>query len=137
MILALDVGAKRIGLAIASPIARLPAPHGVIEREKVADAATEVGRIAQELGAQTVVVGLPRGLEGQETAQTTATREFATALSVKLDIPVIMQDEALTSVEAENRLKIRGKPYNKGDIDAEAAAMILDDYLKNAMEYQA
>ena len=45
-----------------------------------------------------------------------------------------MQDEAVTSVEAEQRLKNRGKPYSKGDIDAEAAAMILDDYLKTAGE---
>lgn len=137
MVLALDVGAKRIGLATASLIARLPAPYGIIERDKVANVAEEVIRIAQELNAEVVVIGLPRGLEGQETAQTATIREFAAELDEKLKLPIVMQDEAVTSVEAESRLKARGKPYSKGDIDAEAAAMILDDYLVTAAENRA
>lgn len=131
-VLALDVGGKRIGVAVASRIARLSAPHGVIETAKTTDISAAIKRMVNELEADTVVVGLPRGMDGQETAQTAAARDFAAGLSAELDVPVVLQDEAVTSVEAEKRLKNRGKPYNKGDIDAEAAAMILDDYLKTA-----
>lgn len=133
-VLALDVGGKRIGVAVASRIARLPAPHSVIETDKTKDIFAAVKQLADEMSADTVVIGLPRGMDGQETAQTAAARDFAAGLSARLDIPVVMQDEAVTSVEAEQRLKNRGKPYSKGDIDAEAAAMILDDYLKTAGE---
>lgn len=136
-VLALDVGERRIGLATASAIARLPAPHGVIDRAGTSDVTAEIERIAAELGAGVVVVGLPRGLDGQETAQTAKARSFAAELGEKLGVPVVLQDEAVTSVEAEARLKARGRPYDKGDIDAEAAAMILEDYLKTTVERTA
>lgn len=136
-VLALDVGNRRIGMALASRIARLPAPLGVIDRQATADVLAKIERVVAEQEVDTVVVGLPRGLEGQESAQTEESRGFAAELSVKINVPVVMQDEAVTSIEAENRLKARGKPYGKGDIDAEAAAMILDDYLKTTTERTA
>lgn len=128
-ILALDVGDRRIGVAVASLIARLPAPHGVIDRNDTADAPAAVAGLVRELGAEVVVVGLPRSQGGEESAQTQAARGFAAQLEKLLAVPVVMQDESVTSIEAEKRLQARGKPYDKGDIDAEAAAMILDDYL--------
>ncbi len=131
MVLGLDVGDKRIGLASASTIARLPSPYGVIDRGRTPDAIAEIRKAVNDLGADTLVVGLPRDMNGQETEQTAKAREFAARLDSELGLVVVMQDEAVTSLEAEKRLKQRGKPYDKGDIDAEAATMILDDYLSN------
>lgn len=130
--LAFDIGNRRIGVALASTIARLPAPLTVIDRQKTDDVFEEVVNLVHQYEAEVVIVGLPRGLSGQETEQTKSAREFATELSARLSVPVAMQDEAVTSVEAERRLQERGKPYDKGDIDAEAAAIILDDYLKTS-----
>lgn len=79
-------------------------------------------------GAQTLVVGYPRNQQGEATAQSAYVEAFADKLA---DIAkVVFQDESLTSVLAESRLKSRGKPYVKGDIDKEAAAIILQDYLE-------
>lgn len=132
-VLAFDVGNRRIGVALASTVARLPAPLTVIDRQKTDDVFEEVVVLAHQYEAEVVVVGLPRGMKGQETDQTKSSREFAKGLSARLSVPVAMQDEAVTSVEAERRLKERGKPYDKGDIDAEAAAIILEDYLKTSI----
>ena len=129
-IIALDVGERRIGVALASLQARLSAPFVTIDRKKTIDALKEIENIVKKHHVQTVVVGLPRGLEGQETDQTRLVRAFAVSLeSILQDIPVELIDEAVTSAEAEARLQSRGKPYDKGDIDAEAAAIILQDYL--------
>jgi putative Holliday junction resolvase len=127
-ILALDVGERRIGVALASSIARLPAVVTTIDRNEL-DAFTVIGKLVTEHGVGTVVVGLPRNMQGEDTAQTTYCREFAAELEEKLGIPVLMQDEAATSIEAEEYLKRSGKPYAKGDIDAHAAVIILRDWL--------
>jgi len=75
------------------------------------------------------VVGLPRGMQGQHTAQTAEAEAFAKSLRAQSGLPVHMQDEAVTSKQAEDELKGRGKPYGKGDIDALAATYILQDWL--------
>ena len=77
-----------------------------------------------------VIVGLPRSLDGRDTPQTLAVRRFCDdVLWRKLQIEPIFQDEAGTSSVAEDRLKESGRSYAKVDIDAEAAAIILQDYL--------
>lgn len=131
-VLALDVGTRRIGIALASLVARLPAPYGFIDRQVVTDVFGHIKNLIEKEQVSVVVVGLPRDMTGQETDQTRLCRDFAAELAQKITQPVVMQDEAVTSHEAEARLRARGKAYGKGDIDAEAAAMILDDYLKLA-----
>lgn len=126
-ILALDVGEKRIGIARASTEARLAQPLATLDHnENIWQTLAELVRNYQ---ADTVVIGLPRGLDGQETAQTHTAREFASALEDHLQVAVYLQDEAVTSAQAEAELVARGKPYQKGDIDALAATYILEDYL--------
>lgn len=83
--------------------------------------------IIEENNVDTLVVGLPRNLDGRDTAQTRAVRQFVEAL--QLDLPIVFQDEALTSQQAEAGLRQRKRGYNRGDVDAEAAAIILTDYL--------
>lgn len=132
--LSLDVGQRRIGVAIASLESRLAHPYTFIDRLRKPDVPGLIKDIVQREAVKVVVVGLPRGLSGEDTAQTTQTRLFARDLEAVLEIPVVMQDEAGTSVEATARLQARGKPYGKGDIDSEAAAIILADYLEQAKE---
>lgn len=126
-ILALDVGEKRIGVATASVISRLPHPLTTIIRTE--NVMHDIVALAAEQRATALVVGLPRGLDGQETAQTKATRDFIAELERHVRVPVHWQDEAVTSRQAEEELRRRGKPYEKGDIDALAATYILEDYL--------
>lgn len=129
-IMALDVGEKRIGVAIADPIARIAHPLTTLPHDS-----DVLDRIAEMIANQkvgTVVVGLPRGLDGQETAQTKVVREFNQTLQTKLGIMTTLQDEALTSVMAEEELKNSKKPYSKEDIDSYAAAHILQDYLTSS-----
>jgi len=126
-ILAFDVGAVRIGVARASTLVQLPEPLTTIPNDETVWEAI-VGLCAT-YNAVTAVVGLPRGLDGQETTQTEVARVFADRLLAMVRIPVVLQDEAVTSRKAEEELAARGKPYVKGDIDALAATYILEDYL--------
>ena len=127
MILALDVGERRIGVAIASQQARLPRPHGVVAQS--ADILARLRTLVDEEQVAEVVAGLPRNLSGQDTRQTTYVRAFVTDPQAALPVPVYLIDEALTSVQAEAELDHRKKPYAKGDIDALAACYILEDFL--------
>ena len=126
-ILALDVGTKRIGLALASYVARISSPYKTISND---DATWQTLRdICQQEGITQLVVGLPRGLDGQTTAQTEYAESFAHTLAAEVGLPIQLQDEAVTSRQAEAELAARGKHFVKGDIDALAAVYILDDYL--------
>lgn len=131
-VLALDVGGKRIGVAVASMAARLPRPLVTIENdENFIDTLKEI--IGKE-GVDSLVIGLPRGLQGQSTAQTEAVSRFEQELRHKLSLPIYLQDEAVTSKQAEAELEGRGKPYQRGDIDALAATYILEDWLAEHKE---
>ena len=126
-IISLDVGEKRVGVALANSIARLPQPYCTLERG--AGFWNDLGSLLIEQAADTVVIGLPRSLEGNDTAQTEATRSFIDEFKGRFAIAVAVQDEALTSRQAEEALRARGKVFSKGDIDALAATYILEDYL--------
>jgi putative Holliday junction resolvase len=122
--LGIDYGARRIGLAIGDDDAKLAIPKTAVSSSELEQFIKDEGPFSQ------IVVGLPRNLNGGDTAQTIAVRRFSDDfLWRKLHIEPIFQDEAATSQVAEERLKQVGKPYEKGDIDAEAAAIILQDYL--------
>lgn len=127
-ILAIDVGSVRIGLALAGMGARLPSPAGTIVNN-----ATALGLLHDLCSHEHVtqlVVGLPRGMSGQDTQQTGTVRAFGEKLAKDLALPLAWQDEAVTSVRAEEELRSRGKPYAKEDVDALAATYILEDYLR-------
>lgn len=129
VVLALDVGKQRIGVARAHPIARIASPLTTLQ---YSDAILQdIADLLKNDDVGTLVVGLPRGLNGQETEQTTWVRQFTDDLKQKIDAPVVFQDEAVTSQKAEAELNKRGKPYAKGDIDALAATYILEDYLNS------
>jgi putative Holliday junction resolvase len=133
----LDVGEKRIGIAVSDATGTLARPLGVLEPRSLDDqaaelAAAEVSRLAREEGGVAgVVVGLPRRLDGSPNALTPRVQKFATDLAARLGPIVVLQDERLTSREAEQRLAVREKDWRarKKRIDAAAAAIILQDYL--------
>ena len=85
--------------------------------------------IEQDGPFETLVIGLPRSLDGRETSQSLAVRRYADDELSKLGLEIVFQDEAGTSSVAEDRLIESGKKYKAEDIDAEAAAIILQDYL--------
>ena len=129
---ALDIGDRRIGVALTSLIARLPAPYTTIDRQQVMDVPAWVGDFVKSNNVCVLVVGMPKDLNGKTTEQTAKVTELARSLEAIISIPIVMQEEAVTSIEAEKRLKNLGKPYSKADIDAEAACIILQDYLSGS-----
>lgn len=126
-VLALDVGDRRVGVAVASLVARLPRPLTTLDRG--ANFFNELKKLIVSENAGQLVVGLPRGLDGQSTGQTEATERFVAELRREIDLPIHLQDEALTSRQAEAQLQTRRGGHAKADIDALAAVIILDDFL--------
>jgi putative Holliday junction resolvase len=133
----LDVGERRIGVAVSDLTGTLARPVGVIqtsglEGDALDRAAAEVARLAaEEDGLASLVVGLPRHLDGSPSDMTPRVEAFAAALRTRTALPVVLQDERLTSREAESRLALREKDWRarKKRLDAAAAAIILQDYL--------
>jgi len=126
-ILALDVGERRIGVAYADTSIRIPVVRGVIDVD--GNEIDQIKAAYDELQAGELVLGYPRNQNGEATAQTRYVEAFAEKLSAA-GFVCYFQDESLTSVLAEQYLSEEGKPYSKGDIDARAAAIILEDYLR-------
>lgn len=126
-IIALDVGGKRIGVAVASLIARLPRPLITLDNNESFLPALKDIIDVEDVGA--IVVGFPRGLQGQHTDQTAAIEAFTAILRQEFAMPIRFQDEAVTSKHAEAELDARGKQYERGDIDSLAATYILEDFL--------
>lgn len=126
-ILALDVGEKRIGVATADSRVPIAVTYGTVYVD--GNEFATINRIIREQSAEIVVLGYPRNQSGEPTAQTVYVQEFAHHLAPYAST-IIFQDESLTSVKAEDILQTRGQPYKKGDIDAMAATLILQDYLE-------
>lgn len=125
--LSLDVGEKRIGVALGDDAVRIAVPYDTIEVDGTEIA--QISRIITGNDVSTVVVGYPRNQSGEPTAQTAYAEDFAKKLT-DIAEKIEFQDESVTSVLAEQQLKSLGKPYSKGDIDARAASIILQDYLE-------
>jgi putative Holliday junction resolvase len=137
-LLGIDYGARRVGLALSDATGTLATPWRQIERpaseaEALQLIAQTVTRLAgEDEGLEAVVVGWPRRLDGRPTDQTPAVERFARALEARVRVPVRLQDERLSSHEAEQRLAERGERdwrARKRKLDAAAAAVILQDYL--------
>jgi putative holliday junction resolvase len=136
-IIGLDIGQRRIGVAISDATATLARPVGVLARagsdaDAVRLVADEIARLAaEEDGVTSVVVGLPKRLDGTASDMTPRVQAFAEQLRAASGLPVLLQDERLSSREAESRLALREKDWRarKKKLDAAAAAIILQDYL--------
>jgi putative Holliday junction resolvase len=131
-----DVGARRVGLAISDASRTLARPLETLTVASDADAVDRVARRIEELdredeGLATIVVGMPASLDGTPTAQTAHVLAFIALLKRRTSLPIATEDERLTSREAESRLARREKDWRKrkAQIDAVAASVFLQDYL--------
>lgn len=131
-IAALDVGEKRIGVAITSLAARLPRPLITLERDP--KLLNRLKGLIEAESIELLVIGLPRNMSGEPTKQTKYTKQFAEEITQNLPIHVYFQDESLTSVQAEDELSRRQQNYDKASVDALAATYILEDFLHDHPE---
>ena len=136
-IVGLDVGTKRVGVAVSDPSGTLARPAEVIGIKRLDGVAldrvagTIAALMAEEDGVEAIVVGLPKHLDGTRSDMTGLVEAFARELEARTALPVTLQDERLTSREAEGRLALREKDWRvrKARLDAAAAAVVLQDYL--------
>ena len=129
-LLGVDHGDRRIGLALSDPIPMIASPLKTITINTSQDAIDAILVIVKEYDVVLVVVGLPIGMKGQETAQTKHVKKFADELT-KNGIKVALQDERLTSVSAKRSILEQQKKAskNKGLVDQIAAAILLQQYI--------
>lgn len=127
-VLAIDFGERRIGLATADSPGGLATARRTLLRTSDEAAAGEIGRLCREEEVGLLLVGVPRSPDGVESAIAPRIRSFAEKLSRATGVPVELYEETLTSDEAARRT--RGNPSRAG-IDAEAAAVLLEDWLAN------
>jgi putative Holliday junction resolvase len=137
-IVGFDVGERRIGVAVSDPTGTLARPLAALpttglDGNALQVSLDELARLAGEDPLDAIVVGLPRRLDGSPNAMTPRVERFAARLRDRAGLAVFLQDERLTSVEAESRLAAGEKNWRarKGRLDAAAAAVILQDYLDN------
>lgn len=132
-VLGIDLGKKRIGLAISDPTERVALPAGMIEsRGRKADLAA-IRRLALERDVQRIVVGLPLHMNGRAGPEAEAARAFAAALQSELGLPVETLDERWSTVEAERTLRETGQARRKrrpGSVDTLAATLLLRTFLE-------
>lgn len=129
--IALDIGDKRIGVAICDAEAPFPAPLTTLAASP--KLAQQIVRMIHKYKVVGVVVGYPRNQQGEETKQTERVKRIVKLLAIPKEVPIYFQDESLTSVKAESELNKRKKPFNKEDIDSLAATFILDDFVKQQL----
>jgi putative holliday junction resolvase len=134
--LGVDFGRRRIGLAITDASATLARPlrtlaAGAADARVPAALLDEIDRLQADDGLSRIIVGLPLRLDGSATDLTPRVRAFAAMLANRTSIPVVLQDERLTSHEAQQRLATTERDWRKRKtrLDAAAAAVILQDYL--------
>ena len=127
-IMALDVGTKRIGIALSDFLHVIATPHSTIQREPEAKALEEIQKIAKENHVSKIIVGLPKNMDDSIGFQGEDCINFSQKI---IGFDIILEDERLTSEEAEQRLKARKIDFrkNKGLVDMESACVILEQYL--------
>ena len=130
-LLALDVGSVRIGVAVSDPSGTVVSERGIIRRQPTAQALARIQATIAEEEAVGVIVGLPLSLSGEPSDQTRATQAFAVQIAAQIAVPLVLWDERYTTTEAERILRDRGVRRDRwrDQIDAVAAAVILQDYL--------
>ncbi len=123
--LGVDVGDKRVGIASGNTAARIAHPLKTVSASQAID---ELVTLAEASAVVGIVVGLPRGLSGDETAQSQKVRNWADTAKLRINLPLFWQDETLTTVAAQAQSRSKKTPV---DIDAQAASIILQDFLNS------
>ncbi len=126
--LGLDVGTRRIGVAVARDGVKIASclPTITVDGNEI----SRIERIVKDYDIGCIIVGYPRNQSGEATQQTRTVEAFVEVMTKTITVPVAFQDESLTSVVAEQELAESGKRFAKGDIDARAAEVLLQDYIE-------
>jgi putative holliday junction resolvase len=135
-VVALDIGTKRVGIAVCDKSQFVSRPLRVLKRTSWKKLLREIVSILEEFDAKALVLGLPYNFDGSESEMSREARRLARNFSLSLEIPVFLQDERITSIEAKNLLHEQGYSYEEilERIDSEAAAVILSDFLHHVKE---
>lgn len=130
-ILGIDHGNRRIGLALSDPMQIISRPYRTITFLNMQDVILKLKEIIKEKDIEKIVLGLPKGMRGQDTSQTKTVREFAVFLGEETELHVEFEDERLSSISAQKALVYQGVKtgHDKGRIDQTAAAIFLQQYL--------
>ncbi len=131
-ILAVDYGSRRVGLAVSDPLRMFARPREALANEGDDAVVRAIAALVRAECVGEVVLGLPLGREGQDTAQTSLIRAFGELLAAALPVPVRLHDESFTSADAEKLLRERGLNVrqSRGLVDSTAAALLLEEYLR-------
>ncbi len=135
--LGLDVGDKRIGVAVSDPLKKTAQALTVIERSDMTSTVNELNAIIEDLQIDEIVVGMPYTMRGETGPQAALVKDFVGEIEARLNIPVALWDERLSTVEAERSLTEAGiKSSKRKDIkDKVAAALILQSYLDRQVRH--
>lgn len=127
--MALDVGTKRIGIALSDFLHMLANGHSFISRMPEQDAVNTIKKLAKDNHVQKIVIGVPLNMDGTQGSQAQDCLKFGQ--NFKDDFELIFEDERLTSEQAEENLRERKVDFrkNKGLVDVESACIILEQYL--------
>ena len=130
-LLALDIGERRIGVALSDPMHIIASPYSVIDRKVTPDYKAEIRKLISEKEVEALVIGLPLTLKNRISKQTEKVQFIIKELTSELTLPIHTIDERLSSVSAKNTLKLKGikTGHNKGEIDKIAAAIFLQEFL--------
>ena len=128
--LGIDFGTKRVGLALSDRSNIIASPYRTLNYVSEKDLITQLETVVSENDIEILVLGLPINMKGEDTVQTKKVRNFKEILST-LQIPIVFEDERLSSVSAINSLMLQNVKtgHNKPEIDKTAAAIILQQYL--------
>ncbi len=127
--LALDLGDRRIGVAISDTLGIIARPLAVVQRTSRAADFAQYAALIQEHGVEALVVGLPLQMDGSEGSQAAWVRDYSAELGTVINVPIHLWDERLTTQEAIRVMHAQDKTPRKEWIDAVAAAVILQSYL--------
>jgi putative Holliday junction resolvase len=129
--LAIDFGEKRVGLALSDPMKIIAKPFKTIFYSNQNDLINKIALIIKDKEIEKIILGLPKGLKGNNTSQTNIVIEFYNYIKNKIDTPIVMEDERLSSVSAKKSLILQDikTGHNKALIDETAAAIFLQLYL--------
>jgi putative Holliday junction resolvase len=133
-ILALDVGKKRIGLAVSDPLGTTALGLPTLQRTRIREDLSRLKEVADERAVTTLLIGHPLHMSGDESRQSEYTREFAERLSEYLKIPLVFWDERLTTAEANRLMRESGATLEqrKQAVDQMSAILLLESYLDSA-----
>lgn len=128
-ILGLDVGDKRVGMALANDVARIPSPLGIVSPGELTDS---LDKIVQDHKVQEIVVGLPTRIDGTDSEQTTKIRSFAEKLKGQVSVEIKFADESLSSRDARELISKNRKYKDRKYYDDLSACYILEEHLNRS-----